>query len=574
MKRGEPPPLPETPVVWTPDKRSRLAEACADDWPRLMYDGYGIWLTDQQIEAHALLGGPGPRVAVTDPKFLWLLGGQRSGKTVEVAGWHIDAGLYKRGVDPTDRPFWRNYIYRTLAVAPTDALAMRLYAILMEIGKGTSDAQFDRKARRSRGGAFIGRYYKVSKDKYGGLVLFNNNAEINFRSTEGRAYRLEGGQWWFITWDEWASQPDAEIEFVRTDVLEGRARDHDAKIVPLAWPKAETEHHVVRVIREIENGIDRDSKVFSLDAEQAFFTNKRALATELKRKSAAQVLRTIRGIPAGGAGIEFKEWMIDNMVDDALHYPVLREPGYDYLTTADIGLAHDATVITTFRIPVINGHRVVTPEFRARVVNWTEIPGGPSLTPDTITFTIAREQAVYGSIVAVDATSMGGMMAARELRGLQPRPHEFVARANDRIHGNMRLAAITNGLDLLTWGRPNDLDPDEEFDQPWGLIEMPRIQPLLDQMMAFDRDDKKKADDRVWSFLIGCWYIRRWWARGDPHAYQPIPFNIADEGPTPEYTGRRRSRLLRAGFAIDETPPNEGIVYIKDGKRWEPPARS
>lgn len=560
-------------IIYAPDHKRKLAELCANDWPRLMYDGLGIMVSDSQAEVYAAIGQPGPRSA-REAKFNWVSGGQRAGKTVLAAGQHIDACFYKRGVDYSDATYWRNYQYRTLAIAPTTELTLRLWSIIDEISKGSHNAQYDRKTRRSRGGAFIGKF-KAGKADQWPIVRFSNGSEINFRSSEGFAYRLEGGQWWWITWDEWASQPDREIEFIRTDVLMGRSRDYDAKIEMLAWPKPETEHHLIKILREIESGRDRDSRVFYLDASEQPWTNKRALEVEIRRKTAAQILRTIKGRPAGGAGIEFKSWMLDNMFRPELSWPVGREDGYDYFTGWDIGLAYDDTVGLTFRIPVINGRRIVSPEHKARLVNAVHLPGGPTLTPDTIAYSIAREQHYYAGQTAIDATSMGGIAAFRQLRSLNPQPYSFSSRSNDRIHGNMRLAAITNGLDCLTWGRP-DFDvisenPEEEppqVDTPWGLFEVPAsLTQLRDQMASFDRNDrgaKAKADDWVWAFLIAAWYIRRWWAVGEPGNRSARSFDISAESQV--VTSMLRSRRRRRSIMI-AAPQNqavdEGIRYIR-----------
>jgi len=472
-----------------------------------------------------VLGRPGPRLQ-GDPKFLYLSGGQRAGKTVELAGWHIEACSYKVGVDNTDSRFWLNYLYKTLAGAPTAELTLKLWQVMDEISKGASDAQWDRRSRTARGGGFL-HLFKAGKAGDFPVVRFENGARVDFRSTEGYAFRIEGDQWWFITWDEWASQPDREIDFVLTEVFMGRSRDHDAKIVPAAWPKAATERHLIAVTRKIDTGQDTDAKVVYLSAAEAHFTNRNALAAERRRKTEAQWQRTVLGRPAGGASIEFATEVVTNMVRDSLPFPALPEPeGFRYFTSWDLGLAHDPTVGITWRIPLAG----VSPATKARIVNATEVRSGESVTLDTLAFAIAREQMVYKSQSAVDATAMGGIAAFRQLRDLHPPPLRFIARSNDRIHGNIRLAAITNGLDLLSWGRPDEGTPETAAPAPWGMVESPRIVPLLDQLANFDRDAKAIPDDWVWAFLIGLWFIKRYYLVS-LGSYRATPFDVS-EGPT------------------------------------------
>lgn len=520
--------------VRSPNRIAALAERVHDDPEMFAFDGFGVMLSAQQVEAWQAIGSPGPRME-HEKKIDWLSGGQRGGKTVLLALFHNFACLYKNGVDNTDRRFWDNYLYKTLAGAPTTELTLKLWQVMDELTKGASDAQYDRKARRSRGGAFL-HLMKAGTAGQWPVVKFNNGARTDFRSTEGWAFRLEGDQWWFFTWDEWASQPDREIEFVLTDVLMGRSRDHDAKIVPAAWPKEATERHLISVIRKIEEGTAPDEQVVYISSEAAWFTNKNALEAERRKKSPAQWSRTVLGRPAGGASVEFKPDMVENMTIQA-EFPAPPEPGYRYFTSWDLGLAHDETVGITWRIPN-NG---VTVDNKARIVNAYAVKG-EQVSLDTVAFEVIREQGFYGGQSAVDASGLGGVAAVRQLRGMRPRPYAFVARSNDRIWGNMRLAAITNALDCLTWGRPDDPGDDDAF--LWGLVESPRIVRLFDQLANFDRDAKDIPDDWAMSFMIGLWYIRRFWVVGGhgrvPRAFTPFK-PIEDEVVRP----RRRVYSLR-----------------------------
>lgn len=521
------------------NKVAELAEACAHDFGRFAFEGFGVKLTDEQLEFAADFGGFGPRRDEAEPKFWWLSGGQRAGKTVLVALLHADGCMYKRGLDNTDRLYWKNYAYGNLAIAPTEELAARLYAIMDELAKGANNAQWDKLARHARPGGFLSKMVAGKAGRWP-IVRFSNGAFVDFRSSEGRAYRLEGGQWWGCSWDEWASQPTHEIEDVVTDVLPGRLRDHDAKLLAMAWPKAETEHHLIKRIRAIEAGRDTDSRVFYLSAEKAHMTNKAALDVERRMKDPAKWKRTVLGQPAGGAAIEFKPWMLENAKVHDEPFPELPREGYTYLTSWDLGAAQDATVGGTWRIPIVNGRPTVTPTHKARLVNFHFQRGNAAVTIDTITFRIGSQQGLYGGRSAADATSMGGVLAVRQLRDIAPPLLEFKSRSNDRIYGNMKLAAITNGLDLMTWGRP---DQDEiakhsdevgweppEYSGAWGLLEIPdvpELTELFDQLLSYDRDNKNIDDDAVWMLLIGAWYIRRLWVRGaksDLHAYN---FNVA-----------------------------------------------
>lgn len=548
-------------TIWTPDKVQREAEKCATDFGRFAFNGFGIMLSDEQLQARQELGRPGPRESPMDPRFYWVSGGQRSGKTVFGFLAHAEAVFYKVGVDVTDRIYWKNYQYKTLNIAPSDELSMRLWATADAIQKGVGESQWDRRARRARGGAFL-PYFKADTQKRWGIIRFNNGGWVDFRSSEGKAKRLEGTFWRFFTWDEWASQPDGEIRFVLDDVLQGRARDTDAKIMPMAWPKAETERHLIAIERALETGVGRharDSRVIYISAENAHFTNRAALAVERENKDDARWKRTVLGRTAGGAAVEFTVELTQNMVNHALPLAAPREDGYRYFSSWDLGLGGDSTAGLTWRIPIVDGRPIVTTLHKARIVHESYLEGGEDLTLDRITFEIIREQQAYGSLSAVDATGMGGLGAVRALRNMKPSPLAFKSRSQDRIHGNMRLAAITNGLDLVSWGKPSDevMAMHKEAGTeppPWGVIEMPRLVEVLDELANFDRDAKTEvADDRVWAFLIGAWYIRRYWVQlGGTPAHVAQPFD-----PRPQ--GRKPPRVItRVVPAVDN-----GIRYVK-----------
>lgn len=548
------------------DRLNELAEACADDWPRLMFDGFGIMVSDEQAEGYIRLGQPGPRKE-DEFKYNWLSGGQRSGKTVFGFGTHADACLYKRGIDNTSRMRWNNYAYPTLALAPSDALTLRLWQIGLEISKGAHESQYDSKVRRSRGGAFITKLKAGTDSKGNGLWRWSNGSRTEFRSSEARATRLEGGQWPWITWDEWASQPDREIAFILSSILLGRSRDFDGKIMPMAWPKPETERHLIAVIREIEAGRDLHSQVIYLSARKAFFTNQKALAIELETKTESEIKREIDGEPAGGAMREFKKHVIDNMVVMTLPKQDIPEDQFAYFSSWDLGMANDSTVGFTWRIPIVDGRRIVTPDHKARLVNRIELPGSDIRDIDDITTAVRLNQITYRCQSAMDATSMGGVMAVRQLRNMDPRPHSFTSRSNDRIYGNMRLAAIANGLECCSWGRPEE----DDVGIPWGLVEMPYYIETIDQLANFDRDAKDIPDDEVWAFLIGLWYIRRWWVVGEPGIHVQRSFdpraNVEEGIITRRARDMRRSKLIQNQRFSAAAP--SGVVFIREGKRYK-----
>jgi hypothetical protein len=143
---------------------------------------------------------------------------------------------------------------------------------------------------------------------------------------------------------------------------------------------------------------------------------------------------------------------------------------------------------------------------------------------------------------------------------MNPKPYEFKSRSNDRVWGNMRLAAITNALDMLSWNRPEA--PNGE---PWGLVDCPNIIELVDQLANFDRDATEISDDWAWAFMIGLWYIRRFWVVGQSGSHWPVDFDMrpaqSDEV-IRRRPGRARARLLT---------PAPGVAVAPTGRRFLQP---
>ncbi|HEY6057010.1 MAG TPA: hypothetical protein VIV06_03210, partial [Candidatus Limnocylindrales bacterium] len=84
---------------------------------------------------------------------------------------------------------------------------------------------------------------------------------------------------------------------------------------------------------------------------------------------------------------------------------------------------------------------------------------------------------------------------------------------------------------------------------------------LLAQLGYFDRDAKNTPDDWTWAFLIGCWYIRRWWTVGQPNAYRQHDFDVRTG--TAAAPRRVRTPLVRGHLTSDATSRVEsGIRYI------------
>jgi hypothetical protein len=459
-------------------------QACADDWPRLfaeMEDTFDVARqrdrprgVDASTPNFGIMGpvqrradrglqrrsaSPGPRgrgefevqLAVGRPARRQDRDRRRDARR---------RGLYKRGVDNTDRCTgrttstgrWRSPRRRPDPAAVADRRrgqqGLPRRAVRHE-GAG------DRAAARSSAASPPARIPRAT-----GSGRFSNGARTDFRSSEGGAYRLEGGQWWWITWDEWASQPDREIHTIKSDVLLGRARDHDAKIMPMAWPKPETEHHLIassatsRRARPEQQGRlpRRDNARGRTRTRSRSSSRRRARPRSSGRSRAARRRRRRSSSSRDGRRQPRQQEPAAAGAPDRGGLRLLLELGPRPRQRRDGRLRRSgsrSSAASGSSAPVQGPDR--QPD---------GLPGSDTRDLDDITMAISAQQALYHSHGAVDATGMGGLMAVRQLRDLQPAALEFKSRSNDRIHGNMRLAAITNALDCVSWGRPEDPELD------------------------------------------------------------------------------------------------------------------
>jgi hypothetical protein len=444
-----------------------------DDIAWFALQGLGIKIHEAQIEvAIATLEG--------DAQYYLLTWANRAGKTTIVGIIHMHRLFYKIGVpeaeDKADyRKRWLPLEYRTLHTAPLNELAGRAYDAWAEILRGVSPAQYDKETGKYRP-APLAPFFSLTKerDSAGADHMFLRcvtGSICDFRSTEGKARRLEAGAWRFISWDEW---PQTEnVDDIRTVLyvrLTNRAADFDAPILLTGTITDETEHIAQEFLNLAEDPEVEDW--WGNHAERALNPNASTKAIERAERNLdpEDFLRTVMGLPGGAKGRLLPAWLLDPAFDKDLprftpphpldgakfellpdrpvyerptrnrsrpkdeadestiiaaprgrFVPASTETPWTYLHLWDLALAAAANVGMVLRIPadwrfgwqMKDGARILVPILGAKL---TVIPGSRTLTDDEIIHAIEETYLPYGGSIIVDSTDAHGKNVHRKLR--------------------------------------------------------------------------------------------------------------------------------------------------------------
>jgi hypothetical protein len=528
--------------------------------------GLGIDLHAKQVEV---------AVVMLDSEFQYYLltWANRAGKTTGVGVIHMHRLFYKIGVAPArnavEHENWLKVEYRTLHAAPLNELAGRAFDAWNEIVQGVSPAQWDKVVGVYRPSP-LAPFFALTKerDAAGSDHMFMRcitGGVTDFRSTEGKARRLESGTWRFISWDEWpqTENPDdiRTVLFVR---LTARAADFDAPILLTGTITEETEHIAQEFIDYCEDPENGDW--WGNTAERSMNPNASVLAMERAERNLdpEDYARTILGIPGGAKSRLFPPYMVDLIFRNELERFTPPLPGdgvlwdapdenlapvrrrrdgkmerelerlprgrfkprgtspYTYLHIWDLALAAAANVGHVWRLPAdwrfgyvqVDGKTVFRPIEGCKEV---VIPGSRTLTTAEIIHTIEETYLPYGGLIVVDTTDAHGKNVYRELRRAGYPVEAFTFNERDERRVIRKDAAVLNTRALLTEGMELERDtagepmhdPDgvPKFDRtkPYGVLRLPRqwTKPK-DQLSILRIDDSKQTKDHAMVVLMGC----------------------------------------------------------------------
>ena len=526
--------LPKSVQDWIADGKQ--------DFARWAFNGLGILYHPKQIElAQAIIA--------REAKYYDLDWANRAGKTTIVMGVHMHQLWYKLWLGTSTYDEWVKADYATLHTAPLNELAGRAHFAVSEITKGVSPAQRDLETGLFRPAPLASLYAAVKERDITGadhmVVKCATGAKIDFRSTEGKATRVEGGAWWLFSWDEWPAT-EGDPEEIRTVMLrlENRAADNDAPIILTGTRTPETEHIAKEFAEKVDDPEDVDWWGNHAARSENPAHNKAALARAMRTMDPEDLARTVLGIEGGVKNRLIPTFLVSNLFDSALPRFTAPVPGdgygkqevvspWVYLHLWDLAIAAAENVGITLRLP---SNWLVSAATPAIGVKLTIIPGSRTLTSAEIIHTIEETFLPYGGRIVCDTTDAHGINIYRELRkaGYPVEDFTFNERVGGRIKSrssairgpdlsmirkdraiNAALKLLGDGLgfELNKVGRPI-LDADAvaklDLSKPFGALRLPASwQKVRDQLALLRPDNERQRKDAAMAFLMGADVIDR-----------------------------------------------------------------
>jgi hypothetical protein len=514
--------------------------------------GLGIELHPAQIEAaEAIISGKAAYNILT-----W---GNRAGKTTILVVLHMWALYYRWGIpvpeSHREQDQWEKEEYRTLHCAPLNELAGRAWLALGDIISGTSKAQKDLVTGKRRPAPLVHMFATTRERNETGadklLLRCLNGAVTDFRSTEGKATRIEGGAWRLITWDEWPSteNPD-DVRYILYNRLTARASDHDAPIVLTGTITPETEHIAKEFLIFAEDPSIGDWWGNYASRSINPSSSAQSIARAQRNLDPEDYARSVEGRPGGVKGRLFPSWLIDPAFVTIPNWQApdrsLVEGGaarWRYLHLWDVAIASADNVGIVIRAP---GDWKFGPENPLVGVSMKIIPGSRTLIDDEIEFAIEETWLPYGGEIWIDTTDAHGKNIYRSLRQRNIPVHQFDFKELDASGTNRKSRGIRAIRRLFAEGIDRERDTAGEvthdsigmvaydLGKPYGSMKFPISWAKPKDQLSILKpppEDQKQVKDAAMAVLMGA--------------------QIAE---TERRAATRRHRIVRAGYGALRTP--------------------
>ena len=543
---------PKTSSDSPPASRTSLPDEVRD-WIRDGKTDFPLWcLRGLGVELHSAQREAAEAVLAGEAAYFVLSWANRAGKTTLLMLLHMHALFYKRGMaaprDPRELSAWAKEGYRTLHCAPLNELAGKALAEAQEIIKGTSKAQRDPTGARRP--APLAPFFTAGRERLDdgsdrmAMRCTVSNAVCDFRSTEGKAARLEGSPWWFITWDEWPQTENTDdIRYVLYNRLTNRAADYDASIVLTGTITPETEHIAKEFLAKAEDATDHDWWANFAARTLNPSTSGKALARAERNLDPEDYARAVLGIPGGMKGRIFPSFLLDPVfrTDLPRFQPPERAepPRYTYLHTWDLAMSEADNAGFVFRVPADWKFSAKDP---ITGVECKIIPGSRTLTDEELIYSIESMYLPYGGRIVVDATDAHGKNVYRQLRRNGFRCEAWVANERDRRGVRRKDEDIRNARALFAEGmvflrdKAGEMIYDEEGvprfdrDQPFGCVQLPASWTMAhDQLSVLREDDARQRKDAAMSVIQGLGTLFRI-RRAKSHQDKPVRFDVFTGG--------------------------------------------
>lgn len=535
--------------------RAWLESADIELWA---YYGLGILLNDAQVEhLRGVIEWPPGSIHV----WRWA---NRTGKTTGLDVLYAWAAWYKWRFAADTFNEWVAYRYKVLHSAPLGELAGKAYELFEQILTGAADQQRDRISGRQRP-ALLAPFFTATKtvDATGvdrPTVDLANGSRVDFRSTQGKAARLESDSWWLIGWDEFPRQlPSDDIPVIFDQTMLPRSSDFMAPVI-LAGTDTREAEYIYAELEELAAANPADWN-FTEAARSRNFSQTKASIDRQRRLSIDKTIasRSLDGTAGGGSDSMYPGFLLANAFDETLPEVTpppgpADEPAWErlartrtFLTGFDHALAHDDNVLLTLEVPwpphtISPGNPILGSHIEL-------IRSGRTLTGDEQHAYLSREARSYRSkAVIIDSTGEGGLGVYRKARqeglaavdcNLQGRAAKWVTNKEFGLQGLQRM--LSYGLPIPATEGFIDEWPDPG-NEPFGLLRFPSTGPWLKlrrQLGVYRRMDEKLRQDAAMTLVMLAWYL---WKLVGHSSAKPTstPFNImATRQRRKAFAGRR-----------------------------------
>lgn len=409
-----------------------------------------------------------------------LVPGNRWGKSTVEAIKHIHKCMFKVGAAPSGRYDWLSLPYETISAAHSADQAEIVFNTARRILKHPAIAPF------------VVRVYETPFPR----IVFWNRSVFHCRSAHDKGKYIDGHQYRYVSIDEAGWIPNLK-ELVNGVVLMRLAGGGELDLVGTPKGYGDLYWYYTRGARGVEGYYSQRGSIFDnphLSPEDIKMRD--ALLAHADHRLRAQV---VDGDFVSMSGMAFTKDQLDRAFDPALPAHQDYVIGHRYVQAWDLGRKTDFTVGIT--LDVTERPYSVVDFTRLNKVPWEEIY--------SIIARKSKEYHVYQP--RIDASGPGGDVVEEELtkRGVFVEPYKV-------SNHQMKLNLINTLQSAFDYGRESvgtrtQFDeagiahqvPDmEDVDADWGLLRIPAIPQIVDELGVYQLDDKDLVTDSVMALAM------------------------------------------------------------------------
>ena len=461
-----------------PSEAEQLNEQVAIAWKAMRRDPVYFARTLLPKEPHP---GQVTWLENSDQSINVLVPGNRWGKSTVIAMKHIWHCMFKIGARPDSKHDWMSMPYETISAAHAADQAEIVYAEAKRLLSHPAIAPF------------VSRVYATPFPR----IVFYNNAVFHCRSAHDGGKYLDGHSYRYISLDE-AGWIDNLKNLINGVVLMRLAGGGTLDLIGTPKGYGDLYWYANRGLRGVEGYYTQRGSAFDNPYLPPEDIKKR---DELLRHGDPRLReQVIYGEFVSLEGLAFTKDQLDNafVPDMPAHTPAIA--GHRYVQAWDLGRRTDYTVgitldVTTRPFQMVDFQRL-------NKVPWETIYG--------LIGAKAKEYSVYQPVI--DATGPAGDVLEEELvkRGVFVDPIKI----NSRAEKTNLINTLQSALDLDRKQIGTRIMIDEALNEhlmpdlepagtgSWGLLRLPPIPALVDEMGVYEFDDKDLTQDCVMSLAL------------------------------------------------------------------------